>query len=413
MPGGTTERRPLASGPSTQRETRLTVRRPSRPSPEPGPDPVAAPARVDSPGSDRSHRHLAAWLARHIKGRNLFAIDLIGIVVAAYLALALRFDQITGPLAVPELPFVVVLLLTARTISNIRLGLYDRRWRYASVPELEAIVGAVVLGSLLSVVVFYGTSPLWDGSWAQGFPRSFWFIEMLLSIAILGGVRFGIRVASEFRSARPTAGAPARRATLLYGAGRAGVLMARSAQRYSGADVQPVGFLDDDPNLAGGTVAGLRVFGGLEAMDRAVAETGAKVLLITMPGAPGSAVRRVLEAASALDLDVRTVPSVTELLDGSVNTNRVRRIRVTGAAPGHRGRRQRKGHGDDGVTGEIRTLAARRGTDPAARARGRIPRRWRPCYTPGLRPGADPHDRSPLLCFERRFRVDRLPSRPP
>jgi len=306
----------------------LTVRRPSKRPPEPGPDPVAAPAITDSPETDRSPGHVAVWLARHIEGRNLFAIDLIGIVFAAYLALALRFDQLTAPFAVPELLFVVVLLLAARTVSNIRLGLYDRRWRYASVPELEAIVGAVVLGSLVSIVVFYGTSPLWSGSWVEGFPRSFWFVEMLLSVAILGGVRFGIRVASEFRSARPTAGAPAKRATLLFGAGRAGVLMARSAQRYPSADVHPVGFLDDDPNLAGGTVAGLRVFGGLEDLDRAVAETGAKVLLITMPGAPGSAVRRVLEAASALDLDVRTVPSVTELLDGSVNASRVRRIRV-------------------------------------------------------------------------------------
>ncbi len=110
MPGGTTDRRPLASGPSTQRETRLTVRRPSKRSPEPGPDPVAAPANIDTPGSDRSPGHVAVWLARHIKGRNLFAIDLIGIVFAAYLALALRFDQLTGPFAVPELPFVVVLL---------------------------------------------------------------------------------------------------------------------------------------------------------------------------------------------------------------------------------------------------------------------------------------------------------------
>jgi FlaA1/EpsC-like NDP-sugar epimerase len=47
-----------------------------------------------------------------------------------------------------------------------------------------------------------------------------------------------------------------------------------------------------------------------------------------MPSAHGSSVRRVLEAASALNLDVRTVPSVTELLDGSVDAYRVRRVRV-------------------------------------------------------------------------------------
>jgi len=249
-------------------------------------------------------------------------------VIAAYLALALRFDRISGPLMVPSFPLIVFLLLTVRTATNVRLGLYSRRWRYASVPELERIVGAVAVGSLFSIAVFYGTAWAQGGAWVDGFPRSFWPIELLLSVAILGGVRFGIRAAADGVPSQALQTATDRRATLLYGAGNAGVLMARSAQRHPGAGVQPVGFLDDDPSQAGGIVAGLRVFGGLGSMERAVAETGAKTLLITMPSAPGSAVRRAVEAAMALGLEVRTVPSVTDLLDGSVDAYRVRSVRV-------------------------------------------------------------------------------------
>jgi FlaA1/EpsC-like NDP-sugar epimerase len=98
--------------------------------------------------------------------------------------------------------------------------------------------------------------------------------------------------------------------------------------RNPGAGVRPVGFLDDDPSLSGGYVAGLKVYGGLGAMKKAVAETGARNLLISMPSAPGSAVRRVLDAAVELHLDVRTVPAVEDLLDGSVDAYRVRRVRV-------------------------------------------------------------------------------------
>ncbi len=89
-----------------------------------------------------------------------------------------------------------------------------------------------------------------------------------------------------------------------------------------------MGFLDDDPDLTGGIVAGLRVYGGLASLPRAVAETGAQTLLITMPGASGIAVRRVVDAALAIKLDVRTVPSVHDMLDGSVDAYRVRRVRV-------------------------------------------------------------------------------------
>ena len=223
----------------------------------------------------------------------------------------------------------MVLLLSVRTAVNIRLGLYSRRWRFASVPELERIVGAVALGSLVSIAIFYGTSIAGNGTWTDGFPRSFWPIELLLSVAILGGVRFGIRAAAECVAVRrPTAatGTTGRRSCTAPAS--AGVLMARSARRHPGSGVRPVGFLDDDPSLAGGIVAGLRVFGGLESLERAVAATGAQYPAHHDAERSGIAVRRVFEAALALHLDVRTVPSVTDLLDGSVDAYRVRRVRV-------------------------------------------------------------------------------------
>jgi len=266
--------------------------------------------------------------AAGLRRRYLLAIDLVGIVVAAYVALALRFDRFSGPILLPAFPVVVGILLAVRTITNNRLGLYSRRWRFASVPDLERIVAAVALGSLVALVIFYGASALIHATWSDGFPRSFWLAEMLLSVAILGGVRFGIRAASDLARSPGHAVAADRRATLLFGAGHTGVLLARSARRNSRSGVVPVGFLDDDPWLTGGTVAGIRVYGGLESMGRAVAQTGAQTLLITMPSASGSAVRRVVDAALALGLEVRTVPSMTDLLDGSVDAYRVRQVRV-------------------------------------------------------------------------------------
>ncbi len=304
------------------------MRRPLRPSSSPDPAPSAG-QRIDAPRLLGDASTPVQRFALRVRGRHLLVIDLVGIVVAAYLAVALRFDRFSGPAFVgAAFPLVVGLLLAVRTICNTRLGLYSRRWRYASIPELERIVGAVALGSIGSIVIFYGAAFVDGASWVDGFPRSFWPIELLLSVAILGGVRFGIRAVADLSPAADRTESADRRATLLYGAGRTGAQLARSAQRHAGSGVVPVGFLDDDPSLAGGFVAGVRVFGGIDAMRRAVAETGAQTLLITMPGAPGTAIRRALEAALALHLDVRTVPSVTDVLDGSVDASRVRRVRV-------------------------------------------------------------------------------------
>ena len=273
---------------------------------------------------------MVARFGWRLRGRHLLVADVLGIVAAAYLALALRYDNVIGTdRFLPFLPIVFV-LVAVRVVTNIRLGLYNRHWQFASVPDLERIVAAVLVGSVFAFLIVAAASAvvLVPVPWEDGFPRSFWPVEALLAGVFLGGVRFSIRAASDWAPPWRPAAVADRRKTLIYGAGRTGVLMAGSARRNPGAGVAPVGFLDDDPRLAGGYVANLRVFGGLEALEAAVATTGAEVLLITMPNATGKMIRVVVDAAMALGLDVRTVPSMNDLLDGTLDAYRVRPVRV-------------------------------------------------------------------------------------
>jgi len=105
-------------------------------------------------------------------------------------------------------------------------------------------------------------------------------------------------------------------------------MMARSAARDPRGGVIPVGFLDDDPARRDAIVADLPVFGGLDQLGRAIRLTSARMLLITMPSARGSAIRRVMEGAQQAGLEVRTMPDIHELLDGSLDALRIRRVKV-------------------------------------------------------------------------------------
>ena len=272
-------------------------------------------------------RELGEWVGQ-LRGRYFLAIDLALIVVAAWAAMALRLDRIDAALLVPGFPVAVGVLLVVRTIVNVRCGLYSRRWRHASVPELERILEAVLIGSLLSILAFSAISLATGEAVVRGFPRTFWLVEPLLSSLTLGGLRLSIRAATEAAPTGRLIASAGTHATLLYGAGETGSLLARSALRHGDAGVVPVGFLDDDPRLRGAIVAGLRVHGGIECMEHAMTVTRAGALLITMPSASGKAVRRVVDRALELGLEVRTVPSMTDLLDGTVDAYRIRPVRV-------------------------------------------------------------------------------------
>ena len=261
-----------------------------------------------------------------IRGRHLVALDLCAVTMAIVVALAFTVQSIGGAAAMTAYLPLVLVPLVVRPLLNLRFDLYRRLWRHASVPEMMQIVIAAGAGSLVSIVVL-----LLIGSLARDdavvLPPSFWALEGLLSLFLIGGVRFAIRVAAD-RQQGPLAGYPADGVpTILYGAGRGGVMVARWA-RDRRAGVRPVGFLDDDHDLHGQRVSDLDVHGGLDALAGLADRSGARRLLITMPNASGEVVRRIVREATKLGLEVRTIPLVNELFENNIDDYKIRRVNL-------------------------------------------------------------------------------------
>ena len=263
-----------------------------------------------------------------IRGRHLMVLDVAATAAGIYIAVALRFDGRPGLALLLSLVPGILLPLAVRPVINAQLGLYRRLWRYASTPDMVRVVEAGLIGTLVSVLIFYLVLLPLGVPGTEGFPRSFWVIEALLALALQGGGRFLVRMTTDSMPQSEPSAATHVTPALLFGAGRVGAQIARSALRDPGAGMRPVGFLDDNPKLRGQSIAGLRVIGSLDDLRRAVELTGARSLLITMAGASGERIREIVEAATAARLEVRTVPPFHELLDGTIDAYRVRKVRV-------------------------------------------------------------------------------------
>ena len=221
--------------------------------------------------------------------------------------------------------WIIGIIVAVRTAVDILLSLYASAWSYASVADMARILACVVTGTAVSIIVVAVASS--SPAAVAGIPAMpFWLLEGALALAALATPRFLIRAASDISAGRR--GEEHVERTLFYGAGWAGVMTAKSAERDHSSKVLPVGFLDDDPGLKGRRVSGMRVFGDTRDLPRAARKTRATSLLITMPRATGETVRHVVEAAMVQGLTVRTVPAVTDLLDGSIDATRIRRVRV-------------------------------------------------------------------------------------
>lgn len=278
------------------------------------------------PDNVRSRAPFLKRLSQRIRSRHLFMMDVVGLIVAVIIALAVWRDRVPGPDTLGAFLWIAGLIVATRVAINVLLGLYSSSWRFASVGDMGRILACTVAGTAVAATIVLVIMSFGPPVAAGMPPASFWLLEMTLALVVVATPRFLIRAASDLSGRADEASGHER--TLLYGAGWAGVIIARSADRSPETGVIPVGFLDDDPGLKGRRVGGLLVFGDASTLARAKRRTGATSLLITMPRASGASVRRVVEAAMAHGLVVRTVPAVTDLIDGTIDATRIRRVRV-------------------------------------------------------------------------------------
>jgi len=251
--------------------------------------------------------------------------DLFFILVAALGSFALRTD--IGPLFIYYLRqayWLIGLAIVIKPIVFYIFGLYRRLWAYASIQELKLIILAVTSSSVLVsliVVVLRAMEVL------PYYPRSTLPIDWLLSLILIGGFRFSLRVLSETQS--PSTTQQGARRVLIVGAGDAGALVVREMQKNVQLRLVPICFLDDDADKQKQQIHGVPVVGTLDDLARTVLIRRINEVIIAIPSSPGRVVRQVTEVCHARGIPFRTMPGIYELIGGKVNVSRLREVDIT------------------------------------------------------------------------------------
>ena len=240
--------------------------------------------------------------------------------VAWVLAFALRFDLSLPERYVPVVVALLPVLLGCKLAGFAALRLSRGWWRHVSMRDLEDIVRGNVLASTLflaSVVFIRGLA---------GFPRSVFLLDLLLSTVLMVGVRVGIRLAREQRR---RAGAPAiETRALIVGAGSAGIRILEEIESRRRLRLAVVGFVDDDVSKVGLRVCGTPVLGRIDDLPALVAEHEVGEVLIAIPSASPALLRRVVQHCTEARVRHRVLPTLSELVEGSVIYTQMREVKV-------------------------------------------------------------------------------------
>jgi FlaA1/EpsC-like NDP-sugar epimerase len=258
----------------------------------------------------------------------LIVLGNLTIATTAYVAaFALRFDLSIPPPYVTILLVTLPLLLVCKFIGFWTLGLFSGWWSHLSVRDAED----VVRGNLLASGLFLSAVVLLQPPGLDGYPRAVFLLDLVLCTALMGGARLAIRLAREQRER----GAVRRVETLalIVGAGEAGIRLLNEIESRRRLKIGVVGFVDDDPAKLGLRVCGVPVLGRVDDLPTLVAAHEIGEVLIAVPSASGTALRRIVQRCGEAGVRHRVLPTLGELVEGRVMYTQMREVQMDDLLP--------------------------------------------------------------------------------
>ena len=247
---------------------------------------------------------------------GVMAVDALILIISPFIALYLRFDEVSNSDYLDSMIYYMPVLLSIQFIAFFLFHLYHRVWKYAGISELFAIVGGVVTGQAAMFLLAQSGGIL--------IPRSLYILCGILNIAMVGGIRLSIRIASN--KCMECLGSNEK--VLIFGAGDVGSWIVKEIRAHYGANKKIVGFIDDDPGKLGRIMNGVKVIGGRCEIEKIVRQQGVDEIIVAIPSARSMLVREIVKMCRATRCKVKIVPALHELIDGMVTLRQLRDVNL-------------------------------------------------------------------------------------
>jgi len=254
-------------------------------------------------------------LPRSTKRLVALSVDASVCVLTVWLAFYLRLGEFVSLSGAP-FPAVVAALMFALPIFIV-FGLYRAIFRYSGWPALMTVAQACAVYSLIYAAIFTAVG-------IDGVPRTVGLIQPLLLLLVVGGSRAMARywLGGLYQSQLKMADSSK---VLVYGAGDAGRQLAGAFG--SASKMQVVGFLDDDERLQGRVLNGLTIYPPEDLLNL-VTTLGISDVLLALPSITRKRRNEILNQMLQAKVSVRTLPSVSELVEGKVSTSDLRELDI-------------------------------------------------------------------------------------
>ena len=241
----------------------------------------------------------------------IVAADVLVLPVALWSAVALRLGEVPLTDGPPLWAYALTVLVTLPLF--LRLGLYRAVIRYLETRAFVLVIGA----SAAAAAVFAALVLLFR---VPGIPRSALIIYAVLSAGYATFARLIARQVLSVAAHTARIGLPVG----IYGVGGAGRQVAQALR--SGPEFRPMLFIDDAISVQGRSVMGLPVHASND-LPALVERYQLKMLIVAIPSLTPGRRADLLRRLQSLNVAVRLVPGVADLVRNDLTVSDVREVR--------------------------------------------------------------------------------------
>jgi FlaA1/EpsC-like NDP-sugar epimerase/EAL domain-containing protein (putative c-di-GMP-specific phosphodiesterase class I) len=261
-----------------------------------------------------------------LRTRHFLMIDAICFAIAPLLALAIRLDDtLTLAPYLHGLAIVTVLFLAVKLTVLYCGGFYKRYWQYAGLEEMAQIAMLIGVSLIVEVLLFQQLYHV-DNSPIANLPRSLPLLDAMISFLLVAATRFSIPALTRWNQ-KPWK-VQKRDRVLIVGAGSAGTSLVQTMQRSPEVGLDPIAFIDDDPQKISKRIRKLNVVGNRHDIPKVVRSLNIGKVMIAIPSAPGQEIREIVEICQLIGVPTSTLPGLNEIINGHVNLGSLREVQI-------------------------------------------------------------------------------------
>lgn len=257
-----------------------------------------------------------------IQRRYLVLLDVTIIFWSFILACLLRFETTTGIVGnMARFDTLLWLSLIVRLPLYFTFGLYDRMWRYASMPDAIRIIQA----SLLSIVVIFAINffvlPSAGLPYADSY--SIFLLDGLLNLLYFGVSRFSLRFYNVWlryrQDSKRKENLKNQKRTLIVGADEIGEVFVRQITGHPELGVRVVGFVDDNQAMHKMRIHNVPILGGFDLVPQIVRREKVNEVIIANAASKNGHTKAIEDWCRSVFISVKTASSISALYSDVVN----------------------------------------------------------------------------------------------